>query len=76
MEEIRTMNRGQRLLVMVLTGGMLWWLSTGWAMALQVGDHVTTFSLPGTTAEQVRLDDYLGRQHVVLFFYIAAFGRA
>ena len=71
-----TMNCWQRRLAMFLAGAVLWWLSTGWAMALQAGDHVPTFSLPGTTAEQVRLDDYLGRQHVVLFFYIAAFGRA
>jgi peroxiredoxin len=61
---------------MILAVGMLWWLSTGWATALQGGDQVPTFSLPGTTAEEVRLDEYLGRKHVVLFFYIAAFGRA
>jgi hypothetical protein len=76
MEGTLTMNRWRRLWAMILAVGMLWWLSTTWAMALQVGDHVPTFSLPGTTAEQVKLDDYLGRQHIVLFFYIAAFGRA
>jgi peroxiredoxin len=55
---------------------MTGWLSMGAATALQVGDKAPTFSLPATTAEQVSLTDYLGRKPVVLFFYIAAFGRA
>ena len=70
------MNPGQRLWVMILAAAMLWWLSAGWAAALHVGDQAPTFSLPGTTTEQVSLKEYLGRRHVVLFFYIAAFGRA
>ena len=70
------MNRGQRLWVMILTAGMLWWFGCGRATALQVGDRVPSFSLAGTTAEQVNLEEHLGRKHVVLFFYIAAFGRA
>jgi peroxiredoxin len=45
-------------------------------MALQVGVKAPTFSLPASTADKVSLDDYLGHKHVVIFFYIAAFGRA
>jgi peroxiredoxin len=55
---------------------MLWWLSLGGAAALQVGDHAPTFSLPATTAEHVSLADYVRHKPVVIFFYVAAFGRA
>jgi hypothetical protein len=53
-----TMNRWRGLLMVILAVGMQWGLSSGWAMAVLVGDRAPTFSLPGTTAEQVRLEDY------------------
>jgi cytochrome oxidase Cu insertion factor (SCO1/SenC/PrrC family) len=43
------------------------------ATALQVGDKAPDFSLPATTAEKISLSDYLGKKHVVVFFYIGAF---
>jgi AhpC/TSA family len=70
------MNRWWRVLAMILVGEMLWLPTFGWATGLQVGDKAPTFSLPSTTAETISLSDYLGRQPVVLFFYIAAFGRS
>jgi hypothetical protein len=46
------------------------------AGALQSGDKAPDFALPATTAEKIGLEQYLGRKHVVIFFYIAAFGGA
>jgi peroxiredoxin len=40
---------------------------------LQVCDKAPDFALPGTTAESIKLADYLGQKPVVLFFYIGAF---
>jgi hypothetical protein len=70
------MNRWWRVLVIILVGGMLSLPALGWASGLQAGDKAPPFSLPATTAETISLDDYLGQKPVVLFFYIAAFGRA
>jgi peroxiredoxin len=42
-------------------------------LALQVGDKAPDFSLPATTAEAIKLADYVGKKPVVLFFYFAAF---
>jgi peroxiredoxin Q/BCP len=49
-------------------------LAAGQGLALQVGDKAPDFALPATTAESVKLADFLGKKPVVLFFYIAAFG--
>ncbi len=61
------------------------WIAMGWlvaaalaagtahAMPLKVGDKAPAFSVMSTTGKAVALADYLGRKHVVLFFYIAAF---
>ncbi len=46
------------------------------ARALQSGDRAPEFALPATTADKISLGQYLGRKHVVVFFYIAAFGQA
>ena len=70
------MNQCWQVLTMILLGGMLWLPTFGWAAGLQVGDKAPTFSLPSTTAETISLSDYLGQKPVVLFFYIAAFGRS
>jgi thioredoxin-dependent peroxiredoxin len=42
-------------------------------MALQAGDKAPDFSLPATTAEKVSLADFVGKQPVVVFFYVYAF---
>jgi peroxiredoxin len=64
-----------RLVFGVLLIGALLQLSSGTVMALQVGDKAPAFSTAATTAEKVSLADYLGKKHVVLFFYIGAFTR-
>ena len=45
----------------------------GQGVALQVGEKAPMFELPSTTGEKIKLTDYLGKQPVVLFFYIGAF---
>jgi peroxiredoxin len=45
-------------------------------LALQVGDKAPDFTLPGTTAGEIKLADYVGKKPVVVFFYIYAFGNA
>jgi AhpC/TSA family len=60
-----------RATAVLLCGVLL--LSATRIMALQVGDKAPDFSLPATTAEKVSLADYLGKKHVVVFFYNAAF---
>jgi peroxiredoxin len=70
------MRRWKCLMVAVVFTGSLLLLAASQATALQVGDQAPTFTLPATTAETISLGDYLGKKPVVLFFYIAAFGRA
>jgi hypothetical protein len=76
MEGDLTMKRWWRVLVIIVAGGLLGLPSLVGAAGLQVGGKAPTFSLPATTAETISLADYLGQKPVVLFFYIAAFGRA
>jgi hypothetical protein len=70
------MLRWRRIVAAGLLIGSLLLLATGQATALQVGDQAPEFALPATTADKISLADYLGKKHVVIFFYIAAFGRA
>ena len=65
-------NRWRRGVLIVLAGSMLL-LAAGQSSALQVGDKAPDFALPATTAESIKLADYLGKKPVVLFFYIGAF---
>ncbi len=43
------------------------------ASALQVGDKAPDFALAATTADEVKLSDFIGKKHVVIFFYVGAF---
>jgi peroxiredoxin len=70
------MLRWIRVTAAVLLTGSLLVLAAGQATALQVGDQAPSFTLPATTAAKISLADYLGKQPIVIFFYIAAFGRA
>jgi hypothetical protein len=70
------MLRWRRIVAVGSLIGSLLLLATGQATALQVGDQAPEFALPATTADKISLADYLGKKHVVIFFYIAAFGRA
>ena len=46
------------------------------AMALEVGEKAPDFLLHSTVGETVRLSDYQGKKHVLLFFFLAAFSGA
>jgi peroxiredoxin len=60
-------------MTVVLLTGLLVWLGSGPVAALQVGDKAPDFSLPATTAEKISLADFVGKQPVVVFFYLYAF---
>ena len=47
--------------------------SLGAVSALQVGEKAPDFALPATTAEEVKLSDFIGQKHLVIFFYVGAF---
>jgi hypothetical protein len=70
------MPRWIRIAAAVWLTDSLLLLAAGQATALQVGDHAPSFTLPATTAERISLADYIGKQNVAIFFYIAAFGQA
>jgi peroxiredoxin len=61
------------LKTVVLLTSLLLWLGSGPVAALQVGDKAPDFSLPATTAEKISLADFVGKQPVVVFFYLYAF---
>ena len=63
----------RRLTIAVLVAVMLLAFGATQGLALQVGDKAPVFELPSTTGEKVKLGDYLGKQSVVLFFYVGAF---
>ncbi len=60
-----------RVVLMVLVVSAIGGIGQGFA--LQVGEKAPLFELPSTTGKTVKLADYLGKQPVVLFFYIGAF---
>jgi len=68
-------HRWQRLLGAVLLSGIVFGMSASHALALQVGDKAPDFSSPGTTADEIKLADFMGKKPVVVFFYIGAFTR-
>ncbi len=63
----------QRWIAVGLLGGAALFTGTVQAQTLKVGDRAPAFSVNSTTGKPVALADYLGKKHVVLFFYIAAF---
>jgi thioredoxin-dependent peroxiredoxin len=65
-----------RVWVSILCGMLCFCAFASAAFALQVGDKAPEFTLPGTTANEIKLADYLGKKPVVLFFYIGAFTNA
>lgn len=67
------MRRPMHLQIAMLLISALLWLSSSPAIALEVGDKAPDFALPATTTERVSLADYLGKKHVVVFFYLYAF---
>jgi len=62
--------------ILIVGGGALWWNGTSGmhessSVELML-EHASRFSLPATTGGSVRLDDYVGKQEVALFFYMFA----
>ena len=66
-------RRGRRLVMAALLSSVLLCLSASHVLALQVGDKAPDFSLPTTTAEAIKLADFVGKKPLVVFFYIGAF---
>ncbi len=46
----------------------------GVATALEVGETAPDFTLPSTTGEKISLNQFRGRNYVLLEFYIRDFG--
>ncbi len=53
--------------------GMAGFWSGSAALALEVGDKAPNFALASTTGKEIKLADFAGKKHLVLFFYIGAF---
>jgi AhpC/TSA family len=49
------------------------WMMPLPATALEVGDKAPDFLMHSTVGETVRLSDFQGKKHVLLFFFLAAF---
>jgi AhpC/TSA family len=49
------------------------WMIPLSASGLEVGDQAPDFLMHSTVGETVRLSDYQGKKHVLLFFFLAAF---
>jgi len=43
------------------------------ASAINVGDKAPEFAAPASTGKEIKLSDFAGKKHTVLFFYIGAF---
>ena len=65
--------RSGRFAAALLIAAVLVFGSLGSAWALQVGEKAPDFALPATTADEVKLSDFIGQKHLVLFFYVGAF---
>jgi peroxiredoxin len=59
-------------LLLSLLSGLLFGLRS--AAALDVGDKAPDFTLPSTTGERISLHQFLGKKHLLIEFYVRAFG--
>ena len=66
-------SRCRHLVMAALLSSALLGLGASHVLALQVGDKAPDFSLPATTAEAIKLADFVGKKPVVVFFYLNAF---
>jgi hypothetical protein len=64
----------KRLIVAIVLMWMVATLSPVPAQALKVGDKAPDFLAFSTVGDTVRLSDYQGKKHVMLFFFLRAFG--
>ena len=60
------------ILLLALLSGLLF--SVRSAAALDVGDKAPDFTLPSTTGEPISLQQFLGKKHLLIEFYVRAFG--
>ena len=68
-----TNNRHRTMRTLLV--GVLLLVAVSQSSALQVGDKAPDFTLPGTTADEIKLAEFVGKKPVVVFFYIGAFTR-
>ena len=60
---------GALMALLVVGGGVGAWL---WNGARATPEPAPRFNLPASTGRVITLDEFLGKQEVVLFFYMAA----
>jgi peroxiredoxin Q/BCP len=60
----------KKLLILLVQGALA--VLPGGALALEAGDPAPPFEVD-STAGSIRLEDYLGKQNIVLAFYYADF---
>ena len=60
------------ILFLSLLSGMLCGVQN--AAALDVGDQAPDFTLPSTTGEPISLQQFRGKKHLLIEFYVQAFG--
>jgi hypothetical protein len=60
------------ILLLSLLSGLLFGVRS--AVALDVGDKAPDFTLPSTTGEPISLQQFRGRKHLLIEFYVRAFG--
>lgn len=70
---MRVLQRGGWFVAALLLAAVLVCGGLGTASALQVGEKAPDFALPATTADEVKLSDFVGQKHLVIFFYVGAF---
>ncbi len=64
----------ERMGIAAILVSILVWLTPIAAKALNVGDRAPGFLAFSTVGEAVRLSDYQGKQNVLIFFFVRAFG--
>lgn len=70
---MQVIQRGGRFVAALLFAAVLVCGGLSAASAVEVGEKAPDFSLPGTTADEIKLSDYIGQKHLVMFFYVGAF---
>lgn len=68
---MKPLSGNKRLHMTVLGITIMLLLAACGSSGLQVGDQAPEFSLPTASGGEVALDDYTGRQPVLLYFHMA-----
>jgi hypothetical protein len=67
-------HRHERTMIATILYAVLMLLAPMSGRALDVGDKAPDFLAFDTVGEATRLSDYQGKKHVLLFFFVRAFG--